>query len=58
MRVTFGQNSPQFYEYGSQKTRNTSYKQPEKNDTLKHIGLAIFGTGCVGLAFLQKQKKH
>lgn len=58
MRINFGQYNQPYYEYGSQKTRNMSYKEPEKNHTLKHIGLAIFGTGCVRLAFLQKQKRH
>ena len=58
MRITFGQYNPQFYEYGNQKSKNPNYKEPEKNHTLRHIGLALFGGGCVGLAFLQKQKRH
>lgn len=53
MRITFGQNN-QYYQYGSQRSKNQSYKEPEKKHTVRNIATAIFGGSCIGFALLKR----
>ena len=55
MRITFGQSNQKYYNYGSQRSENQSYKEPEKKDTIKKLSMAVFGSGCVGFALLKKR---